>query len=110
MPTSTRSVSQPVAVTTSAATTAAFRVTDMLYGRILLPSVANTTLTFYESDTINGTYHLCIDAGTNGVLTVPTAVSAPQAIGIPTVLAGSMFLKMVANVGAVTATVITKTQ
>jgi hypothetical protein len=98
-----------VALTTSLATTGAFRYTDMVAGRIVLPSVANTSLTFYECDTINGTYVLCDDVGTNGVLTVPTAAAAGKAVGIPTVLLGSAFIKMVANVGAVTATVITKT-
>jgi hypothetical protein len=106
----TQSFAQTVAVTTSLGTTEAFRYTDGQWGRILLPSVANTSLTFYECDTIDGTYSLCSDAGTSGVLTVPTAVSAPQSIAIPSVLIGSRFIKMVANVGAVTATVVTKTQ
>jgi len=105
---STQSFSQTVAVTTALSTTAAFRITDMLYGRILLPSVANTSLTFYECDTAGGTYHLCSDVGTSGVLTVPTAATDPQSIAMPSVLAGSRFVKMVANVGAVTATVVTK--
>ena len=106
----TISFSQTVAVTTSLATTKAFQYTDRQWGRILLPAVANTSLTFYECDTIDGTYSLCSDVGTSGVLTVPTAASDPQSIAIPTVLAGSRFLKVVANVGAVTATVVTKTQ
>ena len=105
----TRSFAQTVAVNTALSTTAAFSVTDMLYGRILLPSVANTSLTFYECNTIGGTYSLCSDVGTSGVLTVPTAAAVPQSIALPSVLIGSRFLKMVANVGAVTATVVTKT-
>jgi len=106
----TKSFAQTVAVTTSLATTGAVRYTDRQWGRILLPSVANTSLTFYECDSEAGTYSLCSDVGTSGVLTVPTAASDPQSIAIPSVLIGSRFIKMVANVGAVTATVVTKTQ
>ncbi len=104
----TQSFSRTVSLTTALGTTQAFSFGEMLYGRILLPSVANTSLTFYECDTEGGTYHLCSDVGTSGVLTVPSAVAAPQSIAIPSVLIGSKFLKMVANAGAVTATLVFK--
>ena len=106
----TYSFAQTIDVTTAESTTEAFSMTDSLWGRILLPSVANTSLTFYECDTIDGTYHLCDDVGTNGVLTVPTAAAAAQSVGIPTVLRGSRFVKIVGNVGAVTATIVLKAQ
>jgi len=104
----TNSFSRTIDVTTSAATTEAFSLTDLRWGRILLPSAANTTLTFYECDTFGGTYHLCDDVGTNGVLTVPSAAAAPQSVAIPTVLQGSRFIKIVGNVAAVTATIVSK--
>lgn len=105
-----RSYTQSVAVTTSLSTTGLFLFTDKVCGRIILSSIANTSLTFYECDTRDGTYVLCDDVGTNGVLTVPSAAAAGQSVAIPTVLTGSRFLKMVANVGAVTVKVITKTE
>lgn len=78
-------------------------------GRILLPAgVANTELTFYESVAKNGTFHLCNDVGTSGVLTVPSAAAAAMAVAMPTVLAGSKFLKIVAGTAITTATIIKK--
>ncbi|HUT60708.1 MAG TPA: hypothetical protein VNA25_22920 [Phycisphaerae bacterium] len=105
---SVRSFAQSVAVTTALGTTAAFRFTDMVSGRILLPDGENTSLTFYECDTIDGTYVLCDDVGTNGVVAVVTAAVTPKSYVIPTALAGSRFIKIVANVADVTATVVTK--
>ena len=106
-----KSQAQSVAVTTSLSTTQAISLTDMLYGRILILSGSMTAITFYECDTIDGTYSLCGDAGTSGVLTVTTAASTPQSVAIPSVLIGSRFVKMVASTGTppATVTVVTKT-
>lgn len=94
--------------TVAGGASAPFSMTDKLCGRILIPSGANTAFTFYECETINGTYSLCSDVGTAGVLTVPSAASAPQSIALPSVLAGSRFLKIVAGTSKVTVVVVAK--
>jgi len=105
-----RSHAISVAMTQVVATTEAFRYTDMVSGRIMLLTGANTTLTFYECDTVDGTYILCDDVGTNGVVTVTTAAVAGNSVVMPTALAGSRFIKIIGNVADVTIKVIVKTQ
>jgi len=103
-----RSHAISVAMTQDRDTTQAFRFTDMIAGRIILLSGANTSLTFYECDTVDGTYVLCDDVGTNGVVSVVTAAVTPKSYVLPTALAGSRFIKIVGNVADVTIKVITK--
>ena len=107
---SVRSHAITVAMTQVLATTQAFRFTDMLSGRIILPEGANLNLTFYECSTINGTYALCDDVGTNGVVAVTTAAVTPKSYAIPTALAGARFVKIVGDVADVDIKVIMKTQ
>jgi len=99
-----------VAMTQVLGTTEAFRLTDMVSGRIILPEGANLNLTFYECDTVDGTYALCDDVGTNGVVAVTTAAVTPKSYEIPTKLTGSRFIKIIGDVADVDITVITKTQ
>ena len=102
-----RSHAQTVTLTTSEATTEAFRYTDRVSGRILMPSTANVSLTFYECDTVDGTYALCDDVGTNGAVTITAATVLSEQI--PTALTGSRFIKMVPDAAGMDVTVITKT-
>ncbi len=100
---------QAITVDTSGGgTSTEFSVVDLLYGRLLIPDGANTAFTFYESDRVGGTFHLCDDVGTNGVLTVPSAASAPKSVALPTVLIGSRVLKIVAGTAKVTVTLLGK--
>lgn len=93
------STSVTLAVTNNLATTGALAVGRHEVGRIICKTynAGGIVLTCYESDTRQGEYTLCTDAGTAGVL---AAIDDDTSIALPTVLNGSRFLKFVADIAS----------
>lgn len=63
------------------------------FGRILNNSGAAVTLTVYEAEKADGTYTLCDDVGTAGVL---SAIADGESLRLPEALEGCAWLKFVA--------------
>lgn len=84
-----------LAVTDDLATTQALRMSDQTSGTVRVPTGSSlTTLTWYISETEDGTYAVFDDAGTSGAQTV----EGGKAYSLPAALASVAWAKAVGNV------------
>ena len=81
-----------IEVTDELATTPAVPLGRVECGRIIGRTYGGIQLTVYESDKPNGTYALCSDVGTAGVL---ASIDLDESVELPTKLAGCAWLKFV---------------